>query len=179
MPGAQANEPRQGGERYWLRKMFFDIACDDSLLPCGEPALRARSDGRNVASGVSKLIHKHDAERLEIAQIRVSSIVEQELQPHRPVPKPHIVEQHPRTPRRNAGLRVRGGRKQRRIKIEEHETYIAVWLAFFAILVLGRHKRQLASQIPEARRGHAIDESLTAPPLTLLIGDEQMLRGVK
>jgi hypothetical protein len=66
---AQANELRECGERYLLRKVLLDIGGDDPLLPSGEPAPDLRTDARRTAMETHELMHEHDAERFRIQKI--------------------------------------------------------------------------------------------------------------
>jgi hypothetical protein len=61
---AQPNEARQGGERYMLGDVFFDIRGYDAPLPAGEPAACRRFDAARARGAAHELMCQHDAKCL-------------------------------------------------------------------------------------------------------------------
>src|SRR4029450_11511509 len=66
MIGAQPNEARQGGERYLLGNVFFDIRGYDALLPGSETAACGRFDAARAGVAAHELMCQNHAARIAI-----------------------------------------------------------------------------------------------------------------
>ena len=66
---AEANKPRQGGDRQPLRKMFLDVGRDNLLRPFGESTSDLRFDAWYPAIETHEFIHEQDPKGLKIGPI--------------------------------------------------------------------------------------------------------------
>src|SRR6516164_7865205 len=175
---AQPNAVREGGKRYLLGDVFFDIRGHDPLLPGGETAARRRFDAAHAGAAAHELMRQHDAECLVVMPI-LTAALDQVAQFDRGFPQRLVFEEQAWWQGR-----VRcacpwidghfGG-----IEIEIHDAAAGAGLLPLSILMTRRHEGELAFDISQRRTGQTLDQRLAVATNALFVCDEQVHRRAK
>src|SRR6476659_3061622 len=145
---AQADELREGRQRYLLGKMFLDVGGDRALLPSGKSATGGSLDAWSPGIETPKLMREDGAEGFAVAPV-VGPAVDQCRQLERRFPQRAIFEEQAGRKRRVDIARPGIDRYLGGIEIEIYDASENASLVPHAIFMTGRHKGKLAPEVSQ------------------------------